>query len=96
MTAPWCAGLEELRQAGARIAYEVVDTASPTDMLLAVQRIESRLGPVTAVAHAVAPGPSTPFADLSQQDLGARARRGARGTCTTCCGRCGPTGCGWC
>src|SRR3989442_1657104 len=41
-------GLEQLRSAGARIAYEVIDAANPADMAAAMQRIERRLGPVTA------------------------------------------------
>ena len=63
------AGLEELRLAGARVTYEVVDPASPADMAQAVQRIESRLGPVTAIAHAVAAGAPTGFGDLTEQVL---------------------------
>src|SRR5262249_2169688 len=43
------AGLEELRRAGARIAYEVVNAADPADLALGVRRVERRLGPVTAV-----------------------------------------------
>ena len=49
------AGLEELRLAGARVAYEVVNPADPADLALAVRRVERRLGPVTAIAHAVGP-----------------------------------------
>ncbi len=63
------AGLEELRRAGARVTYEVVDTTSPADMALAVQRIESRLGPVTAIAHGVGAGAPTGFGDLTEQML---------------------------
>lgn len=63
------AGLEQLRLAGVRVAYEMVDSTDPLDMALAVQRVERRLGPVTAVAHAVSPGAAVPVADLTQQDL---------------------------
>ncbi|HEU5416874.1 MAG TPA: beta-ketoacyl synthase N-terminal-like domain-containing protein [Streptosporangiaceae bacterium] len=63
------AGLEELRLAGARITYEVVDTTSPADMVMAVQRIERRFGPVTAVAHAIAPCPPVPVAGLTERVL---------------------------
>jgi enediyne polyketide synthase len=66
------AGLEELRLAGARIAYEIVDTADPADMAQAVQRVERRLGPVTAVAHAVHAGSPVAFRDLTQHTLGSR------------------------
>ncbi len=66
------AGLEELRLAGARIAYEIVDTADPADLALAVQRIERRLGPVTAVAHAIHAGSPVAFRDLTQHALGSR------------------------
>jgi enediyne polyketide synthase len=75
------AGLEELRLAGVRIAYEVVNAADPADMALAVQRIERRLGPVTAIAHAVGPAEPLPVADLTQQALDAHqaaARAGLR------------------
>jgi enediyne polyketide synthase len=66
------AGLEELRLAGARIAYEIVDTADPADMAQAVQRVERRLGPVTAIAHAVHAGSPVAFRDLTQHALGSR------------------------
>ena len=66
------AGLEELRLAGARVAYEVVDPADPADLALAVRRVERRLGPVTAIAHAVGPVPAIPVAGLSPHDLDAR------------------------
>ncbi len=69
------AGLEELRRAGARVTYEVVDTTSPADMALAVQRIESRLGPVTAIAHGVRAGAPAGFGELTEQVL--RDRLGA-------------------
>jgi len=73
------AGLEELRLAGARVAYEVVNLADPADIALGVQRIERRLGPVTAIAHAVGAGAAMPVAGLSAGAVAARlsAERGA-------------------
>jgi len=65
------AGLEELRLAGARISYEVVNVADPADMGLAVERIERRLGPVTAIAHAVGPASAGPVAELTSWALDA-------------------------
>ena len=46
------AGFEELRSAGARVSYEIVDIDDPASVAAAVERIEDRLGPVTAIAHA--------------------------------------------
>nr|MDA8323601.1 beta-ketoacyl synthase N-terminal-like domain-containing protein [Actinomycetota bacterium] len=63
------ATLEQLRQAGARVSYEAVDTADRTGMLAAIRRIEGRLGPITAVGHAVAGTPRLPVADLTAADL---------------------------
>ena len=73
------AGLEELRLAGARVAYEVVNPADPADLALAVRRVERRLGPVTAIAHAVGAGAAMPVAGLSPRAVDARlaAERGA-------------------
>ena len=45
------AGLEQLRAAGARVGYEVIDISNPVSLAAAVQRIEGRLGP-TAIGHA--------------------------------------------
>jgi enediyne polyketide synthase len=64
-------GLEELRLAGARITYEIVNVADPAEVALAVERIEHRLGPVTAIAHAAGPAPAVPVADLTQRALDA-------------------------
>ncbi len=66
------AGLEELRLAGARVAYEVVHAADPAAMALAVRRVERRLGPVTAIAHAAGSGPAVPVAGLAPHALAAR------------------------
>ena len=52
------AGLEDLRSAGARIGYEIIDIGDPASLAAAISRIEGRLGPVTAIAHAAsAPDP---------------------------------------
>jgi enediyne polyketide synthase len=52
------AGLEELRSAGARIGYEIINIGDPASLAAALRRIEGRLGPVTAIAHAAsAPDP---------------------------------------
>jgi enediyne polyketide synthase len=45
--------LEELREAGAAVSYQSADPASATSLRAAVGRIESGLGRITAVAHAV-------------------------------------------
>jgi 3-oxoacyl-(acyl-carrier-protein) synthase/NADP-dependent 3-hydroxy acid dehydrogenase YdfG len=63
------AGLEQLRSAGARIAIEVADPASPADMAAALQRIEARFGPVTIVGHAAGGGAQRPVAELTDAEL---------------------------
>jgi enediyne polyketide synthase len=63
------AGLEELRSAGARIGYEVIDLASPASLAAAVHRIEGRLGPVTAIGHAVSPSDPVPLRDLTDIEI---------------------------
>jgi enediyne polyketide synthase len=57
------AGLEELRSAGARIGYEIIDIGDPASLAAAIRRIEGRLGPVTAIAHAASPPDSVPVLD---------------------------------
>ncbi len=59
------AGLEQLRSAGARVAYEVADIADPAALAAAVRRIEDRLGPVTALGHAVGTLPALPVSELT-------------------------------
>jgi enediyne polyketide synthase len=49
------AGLEELRRAGSRICYELVDLAEHGEVSAAVRRIEARFGCVTAIGHAIGP-----------------------------------------
>ncbi len=56
------AGLEQLRSAGARIGYEVIDIADQASLTAAVQRIEDRLGPVTALAYAASVDEPVPVA----------------------------------
>ena len=63
------AGLEELRSAGAKVGYEVIDLASPTGLAAAVNRVEARLGPVTAIGHAVSPSDPVPFPDLTDIEI---------------------------
>ena len=60
------AGLEELRSAGARVGYEVIDVGDATSLTAAVGRIESRLGPVTAIAHGVRSYEAIPADDLTR------------------------------
>ena len=66
-------GLEQLRSAGARIAFEVIDVANPADMAAAMQRIERRLGPVTAVGHAAGAGRPRLVAELTETEFLAHA-----------------------
>jgi enediyne polyketide synthase len=63
------AGLEQLRSAGARVGYEVIDIDDPASLAAAVDRIEARLGPVTAIGHAVSPGDLVPFLDRTDVDI---------------------------
>ncbi|HEX9514831.1 MAG TPA: SDR family NAD(P)-dependent oxidoreductase [Streptosporangiaceae bacterium] len=59
------AGLEQLRAAGARICYELVDMADHAVVAAAVRRIEARFGNVTALSHAVGPLPRVAIARLT-------------------------------
>ena len=63
------AGLEQLRSAGARVAYEVVDVTDPAALTAAVRRVEHRLGPVTALGHAVGTPPALPISELTESAL---------------------------
>ena len=63
------AGLEELRTAGARIGYEVIDLADEPSLASAISRIEARLGPVTAIAHAATPDGPVPILELTDADV---------------------------
>ncbi len=59
------AGLEELRSAGARVGYEVIDVTDPPSLAAAVERITDRLGPVRAIVHAASPGGHVPLQELT-------------------------------
>ncbi len=59
------AGLEELRSAGARVGYEVIDLTDAASLAAAVERIQDRLGPVSAIAHAASPGGHVPLENLT-------------------------------
>ena len=61
--------IEQLRKAGAKVSFEIVDIANSADMNGALQRIERRLGPVTAVGHATGPSVSIPIAQLTDAYL---------------------------
>jgi hypothetical protein len=63
------AGLEQLRSAGARVSSEIVDMAAPSDMAAAVDRVERKLGRVTAIVHAAEPGALRPLAGLTETGL---------------------------
>ena len=67
------AGLEELRSAGARVGYEVIDITDPVSLAAAVRRIEDRLGPVTAVGHGVSPDHPVPVHEITSADASAHA-----------------------
>jgi hypothetical protein len=63
------AGLDGLRAAGARVTSEVVDPAREGDMLAAIGRIESKLGPVTALVQGTEPVALRPLAGLTETGL---------------------------
>ncbi len=66
-------GLERLRSAGARVAYEVIDVADPAGLAAAVARIEGKLGPVTAIGHAAAAGRARLISELTEAEFRAHA-----------------------
>ena len=61
-------GLEELRSAGARIGYEIVDIGDRASLISAIRRIEGRLGAVTAIAHAASQDDPVPVLSISDPD----------------------------
>ena len=63
------AALEQLRVAGAAVGYEIVNPASAAALSAAVNRIESRLGPVTAIAQAARPVRPGPVSQLRPGEL---------------------------
>jgi enediyne polyketide synthase len=66
-------GLGRLRSAGARIAVEAIDIADPADMAAALQRIERKLGPVTAIGHAARADRPRLISELTETELCAHA-----------------------
>ena len=72
-------GLERLRSAGVRVAFEVTDVADPAGLAAAVQRIERELGPVTAVGHAAAAGRTRLVSELTDTEFRAHAAAGTAG-----------------
>ena len=66
------AGLEQLRSAGARIGYEVIDIADQASLAAAIRRIEDRLGKVTALAYGA--GTDDPVPVLEMTDAQVRAQ----------------------
>ncbi|HEV7452506.1 MAG TPA: SDR family NAD(P)-dependent oxidoreductase [Pseudonocardiaceae bacterium] len=63
------ANLARLGEAGARMAYEPADVTDPIAVAAAVQRLEDRLSPVTAVLHASGMNEPARFADLDEPRL---------------------------
>ena len=67
------AGLEELRSAGARVGYEVIDIGDPASLTAAIRRIEDRLGPVTAIGHAAGLDYPVPVEEIPEPEASAYA-----------------------
>jgi enediyne polyketide synthase len=63
------AGLEQLRSAGARVGYEVIDIGDQASLAAAVRRIEDRLGPVTALAHSASADDHVPVLELTDAQV---------------------------
>jgi len=63
------AGLEQLRSAGARIGYEIIDIANPASLAAAIERVEARLGPVAAIGHAAGSGDHVPLMNLTDAEI---------------------------
>ncbi|MDR2986021.1 MAG: SDR family NAD(P)-dependent oxidoreductase, partial [Nocardiopsaceae bacterium] len=61
------AGIDKLRGAGAKVAYELVDLADHAAVVAAVRRIEARFGCVTAIGHATGTLPRAAIADLTPE-----------------------------
>jgi len=62
-------GLEQLRSAGARISYELVDLGDHATLVAAVRRVEARFGPVTAIGHSAGPGQPRVLAELTPAEV---------------------------
>jgi len=69
------AGLEELRGAGAKIGYEIVDLADHAVLTAAVRRVEARFGRVTAIGHAAGAVPKRALAELTPARADEQVRR---------------------
>jgi enediyne polyketide synthase len=68
------AGIDKLRIAGAKIAYELVDLADHSSLVAAVRRIEARFGCVTAIGHATGSVPGAEVANLTPQTIHGQVR----------------------
>jgi enediyne polyketide synthase len=68
------AGIEKLRGAGAKIAYELVDLFDHAALVGAVRRIEARFGCVTAIGHATGPMPAVAVTNLTPQAVHGQVR----------------------
>ncbi len=63
------AGLEQLRSAGARIGYEVIDVADRASLTAAIRRIEDRLGKVTALAYGARTDDPVPVLEMTDAQV---------------------------
>lgn len=68
------AGFEDLRTAGARVGYEIIDLDDPAGITAAIERIEDRLGPVTAIAHAAGLDDPVAVHEIAESDATAHVR----------------------
>ena len=68
------AGIEQMRGAGARIGYELVDLADHAALVAAVRRIEARFGCVTAIGHATGSLPRVAVTNLTPQAVHGQVR----------------------
>jgi enediyne polyketide synthase len=66
------AGLEQLRSAGARIGYEVIDIADQASLAAAIRRIEDRLGKVTALAYGASTDDPVPVLEMTDAQVRAQ------------------------
>ena len=67
------AGLEELRSAGARVGYEVIEIGDAASLTAAIRRIQDRLGPVTAIGHAAGLDYPVPVEEIPEPEASAYA-----------------------
>lgn len=63
------ANLARLNETGARMAYQPADVTDPRAVVGAVQQLENRLGPITALVHASGINEPVRFADLDESRL---------------------------